>query len=402
MFTIPTPLPTVRIPTSLQPLFEKPPADVCILRVSALGDVCHVLPVVRTLQDAWPETRITWIIGKLEHKLLGHVPDIEFIVFDKKAGARGYRDLRARLRGRRFDALLHMQLAFRASIAAALVPARYKVGFDNARAREAQWLFTNVKIEPRSREHVLDSLFGFAERLGIKQRSMRWDIPLPESALEYAARAIPDASHPTLVISPCSSHVMRNWSAERYAALADHAVRHHGMEVLLCGGRSELELQYGADIERHMRQPCRNLVGKDTLLEMLATLKRATALVSPDSGPAHMATTVGTPVVGLYAATNPERSGPYYSRRWCVDRYDLAGIRFRNSSAARLPWTEKIEEPGVMDLIAIDDAVEKLDELMAAGAPRTPLQCRADAPGRLRDNARPGQRPTDTTDEAPT
>jgi heptosyltransferase I len=173
------------------------------------------------------------------------------------------------------------------------------------------------------------------------------------------------------VLSPCSSHELRNWSVARYAALADHAVQRHGMDVLLCGGRSPLELEYGAQIEQAMRQPCRNLIGRDTLLEFLATLQRATALVSPDSGPVHMATTVGTPVIGLYAPTNPERSGPYYSRRWCVDRYDRAATRFLNRSAGNLPWTEKIEMPGVMDLIEVDDAIEKLDELMAAGAPRT-------------------------------
>jgi heptosyltransferase I len=370
LFTIPASLPTVEART-VQPLFTAPPEAVCILRLSALGDVCHALPVVRTLQDAWPQTRLTWIIGTLEHKLLGHIPDVEFVVFDKKTGAAGYRALRARLRGRRFDALLHMQLALRASLAASLVPARYKVGFDRARAREAQWLFTNVRVEPRVREHVLDSLFGFAERLGVTGRSMRWDIPLPEPALDYARRAIPDGARPTLVVSPCSSHALRNWSVARYAALADHAVARHGMEVLLCGGRSAVELRYGHEIEQAMRHPCRNLVGQDTLLEFLATLQRATALVSPDSGPAHMATTVGTPVVGLYAATNPQRSGPYFSRQWCVDRYEKAASRYMNRSAGRLPWTEKIEQPGVMDLIEVDDAVEKLDELMAAGAPRT-------------------------------
>jgi heptosyltransferase I len=201
---------------------------------------------------------------------------------------------------------------------------------------------------------------------------MRWDIPLPDSALNYANGAIPDATRRTLMLSPCSSHERRNWGAARYAALADHAVQRHGMEVLLCGGRSRLELDYGARIEQAMRQPCRNLIGRDTLLELLATLQRATVLVSPDSGPAHMATTVGTPVIGLYAATNPERSGPYYSRRWCVDRYDRAATRFLNRSAGSLPWTEKIEMSGVMDLIDVDDAIEKLDELMLAGAPRTP------------------------------
>jgi heptosyltransferase I len=246
------------------------------------------------------------------------------------------------------------------------------VGFDRDRAREGQWIFTNAKIEARSREHVLDSLFGFAERLGVTGRSLRWNIPLPDAALAYAAAAIPDAGQRTLVISPCSSHALRNWRAERYAALADHAVARHGMEVLLCGGRSELELEYGRQIGEAMRQPHRNLIGKDTLLEFLATLQRATVLVSPDSGPAHMATTVGTPVIGLYAATNPARSGPYFSRQWCVNRYDRAASRFLNQSVQNLPWTEKIELPGVMDLIEIDDAIEKLDELMRAGAPRTP------------------------------
>lgn len=356
----------------MQPLFESSPASACILRLSAIGDVCHALAVVRALQEAWPLARLTWVIGRLEHKLLGHLPDIEFVVFDKKGGTAAYRELRARLRDRRYDVLLHMQLALRSSVAAAVIPARVKVGFDRPRAREAQWLFTNAQVAPREREHVLDGLFGFAERVGVPRRAPRWTIPLPPAAVEYARRVIPDPARPTLVISPCSSHELRNWRADRYAALADHAVRRHGMEVLLCGGRSPLEVRYGEGIERLMREPCRNLVGQDTLPEFLATLGRATALVSPDSGPAHMATTVGTPVVGLYAATNPERSGPYYSRRWCVDRYGLAATRFLNRSASNLAWTEKIERPGVMDLIEVDDAVEKLDELMAAGAPRTP------------------------------
>jgi heptosyltransferase I len=329
------------------------------------------VPVVRTLQDAWPATRLTWILGRLEHKLLGHLPGIEFIVFDKKGGRAAYRSLRDELHGRRFDALLHMQLALRASLVAAQLKARWKIGFDRARAREGQWLFTNTRIAAREREHVLDSFFGFAECVGVRDRSMRWDIPVPEGARTYAERAIPDPSRATLVISPCSSHALRNWSVQRYAALADHAVVTHGMEVILCGGRSEIELGYGAAIAQRMRHPCRNLIGQDTLLEFLATLERATMLLSPDSGPAHMATAVRTPVLGLYAATNPQRSGPYYSRSWCVDRYGQAALKFRGRAATELPWTEKIEEPGVMDLITVDDAAERLDALMRAGAPRT-------------------------------
>jgi heptosyltransferase I len=265
-----------------------------------------------------------------------------------------------------------MQLALRASLVAACVPARVRLGFDRARARELQWLVTNARIEPRTREHVQDSFFGFTAALGIAGRSMRWDIPFDAAALEYAERTIPSTGQPTLVVSPCSSHALRNWSPERYAAVADHAVARHGMRVLICGGRSDHEVLYGARIVERMRQPVTNLVGKDTLLEFLATLARATALLTPDSGPAHMATTVGTPVLGLFAATNPARSGPYYSRDWCVDRFDDAARRFLGRPAAGLPWPTKIERPGVMDLIEVGDAIGRLDALMAAGAPRTP------------------------------
>jgi heptosyltransferase I len=193
------------------PLAE-PPRSVCILRLSALGDACHVVPIVRTLQQAWPATQLTWIIGKNEARLMNLIEGIEFITVDKRASLAGLSALRRRLRGRRFEVLLHMQLALRASLAAACVPARVKLGFDRPRARELQWLFTNARIAPRVREHVLDSFFGFPAALGISERLLRWDLPLPQGARAYAAGLVPD-QRPTLVISPCSSHPLRNWPA---------------------------------------------------------------------------------------------------------------------------------------------------------------------------------------------
>jgi heptosyltransferase I len=343
---------------------ERPPRTVCILRLSALGDTCHVVPVVRALQRAWPRTKLTWIIGKAESRLMEIIDGVEFITVDKRAGLAARRDLHGRLGGRRFDVLLHMQLSFRASLLSRVVPADIRLGFDRARARELQWLFTNERIAPRAREHVLDSFLGFLEALGIHERTPRWDVPLPPAALEYAQRLIPDAQ-PTLVISPCSSHACRNWRPEAYAAVADHAARRHAMRVILAGGPTPLERDAGARIERAAHVPLVNQIGRDTLPQMLALLARATALLTPDSGPAHMATMVGTPVIGLYAATNPARSGPYLSRRWCVDAYAQAARRFRGRAPQDLPWTEKIEEPGVMDLIEVPQVTGRLDELLA-------------------------------------
>jgi heptosyltransferase I len=349
--------------------FAEAPRSVCILRLSAIGDTCHVVPIVRTLQQAWPTTQLTWIIGKSEARLLNLIEGVEFITVEKRSGLAAARGLHRQLRARHFDVLLHMQLALRASLFAQAVPARIKLGFDRARARELQWLFSNARIAPRTREHVLDSFFGFLEALGIRERLLRWDLPLPEAARSYATRLIPDAQ-PTLVISPCSSHPRRNWLPARYAAVAEHAANRHGMRVILAGGPSELERQTGAQIERACAVPLINQIGKDTLPELLALLAHARALVTPDSGPAHMATMVGTPVIGLYAATNPARSGPYLSQRWCVNAYPEAARVFRGLEPEQLPWTHKIEEPAVMELISVADVNARLDELLADSSAR--------------------------------
>ncbi|HYB66034.1 MAG TPA: glycosyltransferase family 9 protein, partial [Steroidobacteraceae bacterium] len=230
------------------PLAE-PPRSVCILRLSAIGDTCHVVPIVRTLQQAWPATQLTWIVGRTEARLVSLIEGVEFITVDKRAGLGARHTLRAQLRGRRFDVLLHMQLALRASLLSLSVPADIRLGFDRPRARELQWLFTNARIAAQSREHVLDSLFGFPAALGIRERLLRWDVPLPAAARAYAARLIPDAQ-PTLVISPCSSHALRNWAPERYAALAVHAARDRRMRVILAGGPSEPERRMGEAIAR--------------------------------------------------------------------------------------------------------------------------------------------------------
>jgi len=347
-----------------------PPHSVCILRLSALGDTCHVVPLIRTLQHAWPSTRVTWIIGRPEARLMSLLQDVELIVVDKRAGIAAWRDLRNRLAERQFDVLLHLQVAFRASVLSRQVHSPIRLGFDRARARELQWLFTNARIVPQARQHVLDSFFGFTAALGIRERILEWNLPLPPQAQAYAEHLIPD-SQPTLLISPCSSHALRNWQAQRYAAVADHAARVHGMRVILVGGPTAIERQVAAAIEGFVAEKTGliNQVGRDTLPQLLALLARSRVLLAPDSGPVHMATMVGTPVIGLYAATNPARSGPYLSRQWCVDAYGRAAQRFCGVPAEKLRWTRKIELPGVMDLIEVSEVLSRLDGLLAGPSP---------------------------------
>lgn len=344
------------------------PGSLCVMRLSAVGDVCHTLPVIRSLQARWPDTRITWIIGKLEASLVGDIPGIEFITFDKSQNP--YLQTRRALKGRRFDLFLHMQMSLRASMASLAVKAPMRIGFDKERAHDLQWLFTNRRIPHRDRQHVMDSLFGFSEALGIEEHVLRWDITIPAAAEAFAAQRIPK-DHATLIISPCANPRFRNWRSwqpEYYAALADHAAERHGMQVFVTGGRSEIEKAYGERIKALAKAPVIDLVAQTTLKELLALLKHATALVSPDSGPVHMGTAVGTPVIGLYATTNPDRAGPYLSQRWRVDRYPDALQKFDGLTPETAPWGTRVRDPKAMDCIKVEDVTGKLDELMAAKA----------------------------------
>lgn len=342
------------------------PQSLCVLRLSAIGDVCHTLPVVRTLQAALPESEITWIIGKTEASLVGDIAGIEFITFDKRTGLTGMRALRRQLANRRFDVLLQMQVALRASALSRFIPAQSRIGFDRARARDFQWLFTDRHIAAREQQHVMDGLFGFAEAMGIQERLLRWDIPLAQADRDFAADHLP-GNQPVLLISPCSStraRNFRNWSVERYAAVAAHAVNSLGMQVVVTGGPTALERDYGARIAADAGVPVTNLVGRSTLKQLFALIERAAVVMCPDSGPAHMATAAGTPVVGLYATSNPDRTGPY-DRSFTVNRYPDALMQAYGKRVDEVRWGARVRTPDAMDLITVAEVCAQLDAALA-------------------------------------
>lgn len=337
-----------------------PPRSICLLRLSALGDVTHVVPLVRTLRRAWPDLELTWVIGKGEHRLLDGLDGVRFVEYDKRDGLRGMLALRRQFSEGRFDALLQMQVAARANLLSAFIPARRRIGYDAARSKDLHGLFVNERIADRPGAHVLDAIGSFCEPLGLRQTEVSWGLPVPDAARAWARAQWPDDDVPTLAISPCSSHVLRNWRAERHAAVADHAAS-RGWRVVLCGGRSLLERVTTDAIVAAMSAPALDLVGRDTLKQLPALLERADLLMTPDSGPMHIANAMGTKVLGLHAASNPARSGPYSDRRYCVDRYDDAARRFLGKPAEALKWGTKIEFPGVMDLVTVDDAIDAFE-----------------------------------------
>lgn len=340
------------------------PASICILRLSALGDATHVVPLIRTLQKAWPEVAITWVINRLEAKLVAGLPGVTLLAVDKSNVWRAYADLKKRLDNRRFDVLLQCQLSLRANFLSGCIKAKRRIGYDRPRSKELHGLFINERIPETQPQHVLDAIGSFAEALGLKQTEVVWDIPVPEEDRDAAEKLLP-GDQPTLIISPCSSHPLRNWRPEYYAEIGNHAILQHGLRVALCGGRTKTEKDMAQAIAARMGDQALDLVGKDTLKQFLALAKKAKAVLSPDSGPMHMANAVGTAVLGLHAATDSRRSGPYSSLEWCVDRYAEAARKFMRREPNKLAWGRKIEYPGVMDLISPHDVREKLDGLMA-------------------------------------
>ncbi|AND67996.1 ADP-heptose--LPS heptosyltransferase [Dyella thiooxydans] len=339
------------------------PASICLLRTSAIGDVTHVVPLVRTLQRALPATALTWIVGKLERRLVGDLPGVRFVTFDKSAGRAGMRAVHAELKGERFDALLQMQVAMRSNLLSLGIRAERRIGYDRARSKDLHGLVINERIPARTGEHVLDAIGSFCEPLGLKQTEVRWDIPIPEADRAWAEEQLP-GERATLLVSPTSSHALRNWRAERYAAVVDH-VMDRGWRVALAGGPSGPERAMADAVLAACRHRPIDLTGKDTLKRALALFERANLLLTPDSGPMHMANAVGTAVLGLHAASNPDRSGPYSDRRWCVNLYDDAARKFLGKPAGELAWGTKIEKPGVMDLITVDDVIERFEAFAA-------------------------------------
>lgn len=348
---------------SLSLPLSAPPKSLCILRLSALGDVTHVLPTLRILQQHWPQCHITWVIGKTEASLVNDIPGVEFIIFDKSQGVKAYRELHEKLKNRRFDVLLHMQAALRASLASLLIRADIRLGFDRARATNGQWLFTNARIAPQKHQHVLDGFLEFAKALGLEPGTLCWDIPIPPEAREAADRMLPD--EPFLVINPCSSvraRNWRNWSVESYAAVINHAFETHGLHTVLTGGPAANEKTYAEAIVTACRHTPVNLVGRTTLKQMLAVLDKAIVVIAPDTGPAHMANALGKKVIGLYATSNPERTGPYCHRELTVNRYPGAIEAEYGKGVEELRWGKRVRNPEAMMLISKEEVQHRLDE----------------------------------------
>ncbi|GGE74745.1 glycosyl transferase [Streptosporangium jomthongense] len=337
-------------------------SSICILRLSAIGDTCNAVSVVQSIQGNYPDARITWIIGKTEAALLNGLPGIELVVFDKNAGLSAYRKLRQDLAGRTFDVLLLMQLAFRANVASLCISAKRRIGYDKARSKELHSLFINERIAPATKPHVLDTFRQFLTALDIPLTPPQWNIPVAPDDELWARAQLDSDSKKHVVLVPAASAQERNWLPERYAQVVNHA-HSKGFSVYLCGGPAHPEVELANRVASLCDAPVHNLVGKSSLKQLFALIKNVSLVIAPDTGPIHMAVAAGTPVIGLYAHSNPARTGPYGQQQNTIDAYTPLLREKLGSDAPNAPWGRRLKGDDLMSHISVQQVCDMFDRL---------------------------------------
>jgi heptosyltransferase I len=334
-----------------------PPRDILIVMLSALGDAVHVLPVVNALRRHWPAARITWVIQPVPHQLVRSHPAVdEFIVFHRRRGVdawRSYAELRSRFEGRRFDLLLNLQVYLKAGLITALAPAAVKLGFDRARARDLNWLFTTHRIPPRPVGHVQDQYFEFLEHLGVDPEPVEWRITLTEEERAAQHAFFAGLDRPACGIVVGTSKPAKNWAPERYAQVVDALETDFGMRAVLIGGPSRIERAAADRILAEAGTMPIDALGDD-VRRAVWLLGGCRLVISPDTGPLHIARALDVPVVGLYGYTNPKRYGPY--RKYA----ELIVDGYARSPGEEYPPSMEYREDG-MSRITVEAVLEKVE-----------------------------------------
>ena len=330
---------------------------ICIVMMSAVGDAVHVLPVLHALDRHSPESRITWVLQPGPASLVrGHRHVDEIVLFDRAKGWRAFTDVRRELATRAFDVVLDFQVYFKAGIVTKFTRAPVKLGFDRARARDLNWLFTTDRIPPHAPQHVQDQYLEFLTALGVPNEEVVWELGPWPAERQWQRDFFARLDRPAAAIVVATSKPQKDWLPERWAEVAD--ILHHdfGLEPVLVGGRSDRELAAEREIMERARHKPVSALGSG-LRNLVGILEGAALVLAPDTGPLHMAVALDRPVISLMGYTNPKRTGPY--RRFhdlIVDAYGEPGEDYPISMQNR---------PDRMPRISVRDVVERIERWRA-------------------------------------
>lgn len=342
-------------------MMNQNPQSICIVRLSALGDVLMAVPLIRTLQTHFPQARLTWVISQPAYDLVSGMNDVEFILIDKPNHLKDYWQFRQRMRGRRFDVLLAIQSSFRANLLYACIRAKRRIGYDPLRSKDGHAFFINERIQA-GRDHTLDGFLRFAEALGITTPDIRWDLSIDETAIDWARAQLANIKPPILLINPAASKPERSWPVARYIDVIRSVQQQRQVSVILIGGPGAYDKKLGDAIAAEV--PVKNLIGLTKPKQLLALIRLADVLLCPDTGPSHMAAAVGTPVVALHAVTSADVSGPYTFRHLAVDYYPQAMRDVLGQTPETHIWGTHAHGMQTMSLVPVDDVLVKLEQVL--------------------------------------
>jgi len=284
-----------------------------IVMMSAVGDAVHVLPVLTALKRYHPSMRVTWVLQPGPASLVrGHPAIDEIIPFHYGTGWRAYADVRRALATTPLDLVLALQVSLKSGLVTAFTNAPVKLGFDRARARDANWLFTTHRIPAGPRQHVQDQYFEFLAHLGVPHAPVAWG--LGPWAHERAAQQefFAGFDRPIAAIVCGTSDPDRDWFPDRWAAVCDALHADFGLHPVLVGGPSAREQATAAAIIAAARVSAPvNALGHGGLRGLVGILEGAALVLSLDTAPMHIAVAVGTPVIALMSQADPKRTGPY-------------------------------------------------------------------------------------------
>ncbi len=329
------------------------PKSICVIRLSAIGDAIHTLPLMNGLRRAFPFTRLTWVVQPVPHQLVRHQSAVdEFIVFDPRGGISAWRNLQKTLAEREFDLVLVPQISAKAWMVAQLIRPARRLGFDFRRSRDFHWFFTNDHLPPHERQHVQDEQLEFFDAFGIARDPVVWDLVITDEEKRLARDYYSKFERPAVALVVATSREEKDWNPEGYARVIESLDRDFGMQPVLVGGPSPKERSITEKILAESKVlPAVALDGP--MRETLWKVWGADLIISPDTGPLHAAVALDKPVIGLYGYSDPRRCGPY--RRFAdllVDKFneDGSGPITRRSRPCRM---NEITPADVLDKVAI-------------------------------------------------
>ena len=302
---------------------------ILIVRLGALGDVVHTVPLAAALFRRLPGAAVDWVVDERYAALLRTVPELDRRIALAGGGrtAAAWRALRRALRAVRYDVALDAQGLGKSALVARLSGARRVVGFTAPflRERSARWLYTET-VDPGRPRHVVDRNLGLLAGVGVADRA--WSFP-------FRPPAPPTAEAPRgafAVLNPNAAWPTKRWPPERYGAVAEHLRRVHGLPCVVIWGPED-EPRAAAVVAASGGAAA--LAPPTNLVELASLLRAAALLVSGDTGPLHLAAALGTPVVGLYGPSDPVRNGPWSLADEVVSAFPDCGCAARRAAGGR-------------------------------------------------------------------